>query len=31
VVFCSHPADHVWPSIGTDATREFFRQFYMGE
>ena len=31
VVFCSHPADHVWPSIGTDATREFFRRFYMGE
>jgi hypothetical protein len=28
VVFCGHPADHVWPSIGTDATREFFRQFY---
>ncbi len=30
VVFCSHPAGHVWPSLGTDATRDFFRQFYMG-
>ncbi len=28
VVFCSHPAGHVWPSIGTDATRAFFQQFY---
>lgn len=28
VTFCSHPADHVWPSIGTDATKAFFRQFY---
>lgn len=28
VTFCSHPADHVWPTIGTDATREFFRGFY---
>lgn len=28
VTFCGHPAGHVWPSIGTDATREFFRQFY---
>jgi len=31
VTFCSHPGDHVWPSIGTDATRDFFRQFYQGE
>ena len=30
VTFCSHPADHVWPTIGTDATREFFRGFYQG-
>ncbi len=30
VVFCSHPADHVWPSIGTDAARAFFQQFYAG-
>jgi poly(3-hydroxybutyrate) depolymerase len=29
VTYCSHPGDHVWPSIGTDATREFFRSFYM--
>lgn len=28
VTFCSHPADHVWPSIGTDATKAFFQQFY---
>jgi|GEM_PF-1151712 len=28
VAFCGHPAGHVWPSIGTDATRDFFRQFY---
>jgi polyhydroxybutyrate depolymerase len=28
VTFCSHPADHVWPSIGTDATKAFFRRFY---
>jgi poly(3-hydroxybutyrate) depolymerase len=30
VTFCAHPGDHVWPSIGTDATREFFRGFYAG-
>ncbi len=23
VTFCSHPAGHVWPSIGTDATKTF--------
>lgn len=28
VTFCSHPADHVWPSIGTDATKAFFERFY---
>jgi len=28
VTFCAHPADHVWPSIGTDATKAFFEQFY---
>ncbi|MCX4241412.1 hypothetical protein [Paraliomyxa miuraensis] len=28
VTFCSHPAGHVWPSIGTDATKAFFEQFY---
>ncbi len=28
VVFCGHPADHVWPGIGTDATRAFFQRFY---
>jgi polyhydroxybutyrate depolymerase len=28
VTFCSHPADHVWPSIGTDATKAFFQRFY---
>jgi polyhydroxybutyrate depolymerase len=28
-IYCSHPAGHVWPSIGTDATREFFRSFYL--
>ncbi|MGH1340093.1 MAG: hypothetical protein ACRBN8_00975 [Nannocystales bacterium] len=28
VVFCGHPAGHVWPSIGTDATHAFFRRFY---
>ncbi|MEX1367122.1 MAG: hypothetical protein AB1Z98_28605 [Nannocystaceae bacterium] len=28
VTYCSHPAGHVWPSIGTDATRAFFQSFY---
>jgi len=28
VVFCGHPAGHVWPGIGTDATRAFFQRFY---
>ncbi len=28
VTFCSHPAGHEWPSIGTDATKAFFEQFY---
>ena len=28
VIFCSHPAGHVWPSIGTDATKAFFQGFY---
>lgn len=28
VTFCSHPAGHVWPSIGTDATKAFFEQLY---
>lgn len=28
VIYCTHPAGHQWPDIGTDATREFFRQFY---
>ncbi len=28
VTFCSHPAGHVWPAIGTEATRAFFRGFY---
>ncbi len=27
-VYCSHPAGHVWPSIGTDATHAFFSGFY---
>jgi poly(3-hydroxybutyrate) depolymerase len=27
VTFCSHPAGHEWPSIGTDATKAFFAQF----
>lgn len=30
VIFCSHPAGHVWPSIGTDATKAFFQGFYAG-
>jgi len=30
VTFCSHPAGHEWPSIGTDATKSFFEQFYAG-
>lgn len=30
VTFCSHPAGHEWPSIGTDATKAFFEQFYLG-
>lgn len=29
VTFCSHPAGHEWPSIGTDATKAFFQQFYL--
>jgi poly(3-hydroxybutyrate) depolymerase len=28
VTFCSHPAGHEWPSIGTDATKAFFQLFY---
>lgn len=28
VIFCSHPAGHVWPSIGVDATKAFFQAFY---
>ncbi|MFK8002141.1 MAG: hypothetical protein AB8H86_21280 [Polyangiales bacterium] len=28
VIYCTHPAGHRWPDIGTDATRDFFRQFY---
>lgn len=28
VVFCGHPGGHVWPGIGTDATRAFFQRFY---
>lgn len=28
VHYCSHPAGHVWPSIGTDATKAFFESFY---
>lgn len=28
VTFCSHPAGHEWPSIGTDATKAFFELFY---
>jgi polyhydroxybutyrate depolymerase len=28
VTFCSHPAGHVWPAIGTDATKAFFESFY---
>ncbi len=31
VTYCSHPAGHVWPSIGTDATKAFFQQFYLAE
>ncbi|MCH9683520.1 MAG: hypothetical protein K0V04_18930 [Deltaproteobacteria bacterium] len=27
-VYCSHPAGHVWPSIGTEATHAFFEGFY---
>lgn len=30
VTFCSHPAGHEWPSIGTDATKAFFQLFYAG-
>jgi polyhydroxybutyrate depolymerase len=30
VTFCSHPAGHVWPSIGTDATKVFLSGFYGG-
>jgi polyhydroxybutyrate depolymerase len=29
VTFCSHPAGHVWPTIGTDATKAFFQGFYL--
>jgi poly(3-hydroxybutyrate) depolymerase len=29
VTYCSHPADHVWPTIGTDATKTFFQTFYL--
>lgn len=29
VTFCSHPAGHEWPSIGTDATKAFFERFYL--
>lgn len=29
VTFCSHPAGHVWPTIGTAATKAFFEQFYL--
>lgn len=29
ITYCSHPADHVWPSIGTEATKTFFQQFYL--
>ncbi|MBV1862068.1 MAG: hypothetical protein KUG77_26845 [Nannocystaceae bacterium] len=28
VVFCGHPAGHIWPGIGTDAARAFFQRFY---
>lgn len=28
VTFCGHPAGHVWPSIGTEATKAFFERFY---
>lgn len=31
VTFCSHPAGHVWPSIGTDATKAFFQSFYAAD
>lgn len=31
VIYCTHPAGHVWPAIGTDATRTFFRQFYASD
>jgi poly(3-hydroxybutyrate) depolymerase len=29
VTYCSHPAGHVWPAIGTDATKAFFQGFYL--
>ena len=29
VTFCSHPAGHEWPAIGTDATKAFFQRFYV--
>jgi polyhydroxybutyrate depolymerase len=29
VIYCTHPAGHQWPDIATDATRDFFRQFYV--
>jgi hypothetical protein len=29
VTYCSHAGDHVWPSIGTDATKAFFQGFYL--
>ncbi|PRQ10214.1 hypothetical protein [Enhygromyxa salina] len=31
VTFCSHPGGHVWPSLGTDATKAFFESFYAAE
>jgi polyhydroxybutyrate depolymerase len=31
VTFCSHPAGHVWPSIGTAATKAFFERFYAAQ
>jgi poly(3-hydroxybutyrate) depolymerase len=29
VTYCSHAAGHVWPSIGTEATKAFFQGFYL--
>jgi len=31
VTFCAHPAGHVWPSIGTDATKLFFESMYAAD